>query len=123
MRALRPSRPSVDRIRIVLVTARPILESIVLAALASETAVEVVGTFSRLEEMETFLSERAVELAIVDVGTESDSRVEARLLHKFPRLRLLAIGGDGRTATLHELRPHATPLGEISPERLRQAIR
>lgn len=112
-----------DRAHIVLATSRPILESIVLAALAAEPAVEVVATFSTLEAMEAFLTDRSVELAIVDVGDESNGGPESRLLRKFPGLRVLAIAGDGRTATLHELRPHAIPLGEISPERLRRAIR
>jgi DNA-binding NarL/FixJ family response regulator len=112
-----------DRADVVLVTARPILESIVLAALASEPDVRVVGTVPSLRALEMFLTGRGADLAIVDVGDRSAYEIGAQLLSRFPGLRVLTIAGDGRTATLHELRPHAVPLGEISPERLRQAIR
>ena len=38
------------------------------------------------------------------------------MLYRFPRARVLALSGDARRAFLYELRPHRTPLGELSRE-------
>jgi hypothetical protein len=45
-----------------------------------------------------------------------------RLLDDHPRLKVLALEGDGRSGSIWELRPHRIPLGELSPRRLVQAI-
>lgn len=46
-----------------------------------------------------------------------------QLLLSRPSLKVLAIANEGRNGTLHEMRPQHIPLGEISAETLRDAIR
>jgi len=45
------------------------------------------------------------------------------ILEGHPRLRVLVVVEDGREATLYELRPTRTPLGEVSPRTIVEAIR
>jgi hypothetical protein len=45
------------------------------------------------------------------------------VLDERPRLRVLTVVEDGREATLYELRPTRTPLGEVSPQTIVEAIR
>jgi hypothetical protein len=45
------------------------------------------------------------------------------LLLSRPGLKVVALTDDGKNGTLHEMRPHYFPLGEISAETLREAIR
>ena len=40
-----------------------------------------------------------------------------------PLLRVLGVVGEGRQTFVYELRPHRTPLGELSPEELLAAVR
>jgi DNA-binding NarL/FixJ family response regulator len=40
-----------------------------------------------------------------------------------PLLRVLGVMGEGRQTFVYELRPHRTPLGELSPEELVAAVR
>ena len=45
------------------------------------------------------------------------------LLYGHPRLRIIAITGEGRTGVLHELVPRASSARDLSPEALLSAIR
>jgi hypothetical protein len=38
-------------------------------------------------------------------------------------VKILAVTGDGRQAVIYELRAHAIPVGEVSPQGLVKAIR
>jgi hypothetical protein len=63
--------------------------------------------------------------ADVVVGADSqfpDAAVSA-LLDEFPRVRVFTLTSDARMAWLSELRPERVALGEVSPERLAEAIR
>lgn len=40
-----------------------------------------------------------------------------------PLLRVLGVMGEGRQTFVYELRPHRTPLGELSPQELVAAVR
>ena len=59
----------------------------------------------------------------VIAGADYDFAEVARVLDERPRLRVLAVAGHGREAFLYELRPTRTPLGEVSPRAIVEAIR
>ena len=46
-----------------------------------------------------------------------------RMLARYPASRIVALRGDASRAFLYEMRPHCTPLGELSPQTLRDAVR
>ncbi len=55
-------------------------------------------------------------------GGENDVSIRS-LLSEHPRLRLIAICGDGRQSFVWMMRPHRTPLGELSRATLLAGIR
>jgi hypothetical protein len=74
--------------------------------------------------------------SLIDVVDEHDADVvlfghrsprlprECReLLEARPLVKLMLVSAEGRRTTLHELRPHREPLGEVSPVELVEAIR
>lgn len=98
-----------------------ILRDIVVQAVADEPDLDVVV----LEEHGTALRQ-AVESSEADfviAGADYDFREVAQVLEDRPRLRVLAVAGHGREAFLYELRPTRTPLGEVSPRTIVEAIR
>jgi len=62
----------------------------------------------------------ALVLAIVATGF---TEVEEALLAAHPRLRLVGIESDGRTALLMQLRPHREKLTDFSPQALIELLR
>jgi hypothetical protein len=50
-------------------------------------------------------------------------RICRELMAANPRVKVLAVAGDGRRVFLHELRPQTVALGEVSPAGLIDAIR
>ncbi len=96
-----------------------ILREIIEQAVADEPDMEIV------EAGDVPLGQ-AVESSMADfviAGADYDFGEVARALDVRPRLRVLAVSGDGREAFLYELRPTRTPLGEVSPRRIVDAIR
>jgi hypothetical protein len=72
----------------------------------------------------------ALALAVRDSGADvvvgADSQFPGAavcaLLDEFPRIRVFTLTSDARMAWLSELRPERVALGEVSPERLAEAI-
>jgi hypothetical protein len=60
---------------------------------------------------------------LVGEDATRDSREYTELLLSRPRLKVLVIANEGKNGTLLEMRPQHIPLGEISAETLRDAIR
>lgn len=96
-----------------------VLRDIVVHAVAGEPDLEIVegqgGTLGQ-----TVASSGA---DFVIAGADYDFAEVARALDERPRLRVLAVAGHGREAFLYELRPTRTPLGEVSPRAIVEAIR
>ncbi len=69
-----------------------------------------------------------LEISGPNVLFMSCARAEARakaqtILERHPKVRVIALTGNGREATLYELRPHEKPMGIMSPETLIKTIR
>jgi DNA-binding NarL/FixJ family response regulator len=105
--------------RIVLVDMPRVLRDIVVAALVDEPDLEIVGGQGGTLG-QTVASSQA---DFVIAGADYDFAEVARVLDERPRLRVLAVAGHGREAFLYELRPTRTPLGEVSPRAIVEAIR
>jgi hypothetical protein len=69
----------------------------------------------------------AVRDAAADVVVGAESQLPeadvCAVLDGFPRVRVFTLTTDARMAWLCELRPERVALGEVSPERLAEAIR
>jgi DNA-binding NarL/FixJ family response regulator len=109
-------------VNVVLVGVTGLVADIVKAAL-DEPDVDVIGEFC----IEPFVVEEIADTPIDVVVLAADEDVESStvpaLLAQQPRMKVLAIRDDGRTASLFELRPVETMLGSLSPELLLQAVR
>lgn len=96
-----------------------ILREIIEQAVADEPDMEIVdaGDVPLREAVESSKAD------FVIAGADYNFAEVARVLDERPRLRVLAVAGDGREAFLYELRPTRTPLGEVSPRTIVDAIR
>jgi hypothetical protein len=62
-------------------------------------------------------------VVILSVGSGTQAGAARAFLRRFPDCRVLMLAGESCSASLHELRPHESPVGELSPRRLLQIIR
>jgi DNA-binding NarL/FixJ family response regulator len=110
-----------DRTRIVLIDMPRMLREIIREVVAAEPGAEVVAEFGEpVDLVPAVLAHRA---GFVILGADLAAGEVARLLDELPRTRVLGVADDGGQSFLYELRPHMVELGEISPERLLEAIR
>src|SRR3954464_10542567 len=100
------------------------LHDIVHAPLAPEGGIVLVGDGSHEDESLDHVVE-AADPAVVVLGSGHPSAADEcrELLSLHSRLQLLALDDDGAQQFLVEMRPKATPLGELSPSTLVSAIR
>lgn len=113
--------PLVNPVKVLLVGMSAMLRDLVKAILATESTVKVIG---ELEEPGSYKRESGIEADAVVLGL-SDSELPdfgRRLLTAHPDTKFLGISSDGRKGFLYELRPHAIPLGELSPTVLVNAL-
>jgi chemotaxis response regulator CheB len=111
-----------DRIRVVLVELTGLTRDVVKGILGEAPDIELVGEVS----MRDFSRPDAAAHADVAI-LAGDGGVLRRRAHELlkarPRLRVLAVAQGGREGSLYELRPHRTPLGELSSRVLLNAVR
>jgi hypothetical protein len=62
-------------------------------------------------------------VVIVGQGADDEQETYAPLLYRRPRLRIIAVAGDGSIGLLYELLPQRIALGEMSADALGNAIR
>ena len=103
---------SSDRIRVALLGLTGIAADIVRDSLASAEDIELVGGPSH-----------PADVAVVGLRDDAPADAPVALLREYPLLKVLAVSGEGREASLYELRGHRTGLGEVSPETLLEAVR
>jgi hypothetical protein len=98
------------------------LRDIVQAILATEPDIQLRASGTRPGEGDDSEALHDVDVAIVAADEMASVDYET-LLYAHPRLRLVAIVGDGRSAVVYELHPTRVELGEFSREVLIDAIR
>lgn len=111
-----------DRIRVVLVDLAGLTREIVEGILAGAPDIEVIGEVSMRDFGGPGDPVRADVAILAGDGGVLTQRAH-ELLKIRPLLRILAVGQGGREGSLYELRPHRTPLGELSSHVLLDAVR
>jgi chemotaxis response regulator CheB len=111
-----------DGIRVVLVELTGLTRDVVKGILAEAPDIELIGEVSVWEFGRPGAPVRA-DVAILAGETASLTDRAHELLELRPRLRILAVAHGGREGSLYELRPHRTPLGELSAHVLLDAVR
>lgn len=116
------------RVRVVLANMPRLLHDIVHSMLTSELDIEIAESPVRelQGEFTAELTSERVRGADVVIVTEREftqtTRYDALLIAN-PKLRVVAVSGDGRNADLYEMRPCRIALGELSAATLADAVR
>ena len=111
-----------EPIKIVLVDMPRMLREIVSQVVAAQPDMEIVRELEAPTRLTQAVDGIGAEFVIAGGDALTPDDVDA-LLETHPRMKVLAVAGDGRDAFLYELRPQRVPLGEVSPHTLLEAIR
>jgi DNA-binding NarL/FixJ family response regulator len=101
----------------------PILRDIVKGIVAGEAGLTVVDEVAEGDDLVAATRASDADFVIAGLRDGELSPACVDLLAQNSRVRLLAVSGDGRSASLYALRPEVQALGELSPRRLVWAIR
>jgi DNA-binding NarL/FixJ family response regulator len=97
------------------------LREIIERAVAGQPDMELVETLPH-DQMRVETLMRTGTDVVISAGEHGSDTVR-QVLEELPRLKVLVVSGDGRDTALYELRPTRTPLGEVSPQTIVDAIR
>jgi DNA-binding NarL/FixJ family response regulator len=110
-------------IRVLIGNLPGVLAEVVSRLLESEADIEVVG---RSRDDSTLLDDARgsrPHVVILSLADAELPRVGEALLSNEPRLRVLGVVADDGRGFLYEMRPHRSPLGDLSPSALVTALR
>lgn len=107
--------------KIVLVDLPRITREIVEQAVGAEPDMVIVDGFDAPASLLDAVERGEPDFVIS--GRDYEFAEVCAVLDERPHLHVLAVVDDGREATLYELRPTRTPLGEVSPQTIVEAIR
>src|SRR5438876_12063609 len=99
------------------------LSDILADVLSAEPDMEVVGVLSSRGKLRATVAETRADVVVLALGDSRLPKDCERLLRAHPRLRVLGVTSEGRRGCLFGLRPLKASLGELSPQRLVNAIR
>jgi hypothetical protein len=110
--------------RLLLARVPPLLADIVRDALADETGVESVDTASGdLEALSASVARTGAQVVLAEGGEARIPDDLLELMYRHPRLKLLLVAPDGRTAALWRLVPERRALAAAVPRALAEAVR
>lgn len=109
-------------IRVVIANMPRLLHDIVHSVLSAESDIEIAEASVSPKDIQAPDMLRNTDVVIVAEPALSNADYEW-VLYQHPRLRVVAIAGDGRAAALYELRPSRVALGDLSPRTLVDAVR
>ena len=104
-----------SKVRVAIVQLPRLLEEVLVAMLARASDIEIVND-------EVAQPGDAVDVLIMGLDQAKEVRVHELLLAR-PSMRVLGVAANGRRITFYELRPHRTPLGELSADGLVSLVR
>jgi DNA-binding NarL/FixJ family response regulator len=104
--------------RILLVALPRMLEEIV-SHILSQRGLEVAGTARKVDGLPRKVARARPDVVVLG---EDDPPLAAALLEQSPRLKVLAITGEGQDWWLYGLSPERTRLGALSPARLVRVV-
>jgi hypothetical protein len=111
------------QIRILLARMPEMLCDVLGHIVTSEPDMVLAGQIIGDEDLLAAVQRTRANVVVAQQDTDDEREKYASLLLRRPRLRLVAIAGDGRTGLLYELRPQRVALGKMSADTLRKSIR
>ena len=111
------------RIGVVVAPSRSVLGELVTRTLRTAPDIEVLAEASSVMTLLAVVREQRPQVVVLDLHDASTLPAYLDVLVAFPRVVILAIVDDGRNASLYEMRPRETRIGELGPRELIAAIR
>ncbi len=111
-----------EQIRIVLIDMPRMLSEIVERVLVDVREAAIVAKVSQPADLVSALDEARADLAIAGPSVADEPSL-LELVTARPRMKALAVVGDGERAVLYDLAPRRIPLGELSAGVLLAALR
>lgn len=99
------------------------LRDIVERAVGTRPDMEVVERVEGRDALAAAVDRTPVDVAILYLADQLELPSYDAMLFDHPRIRLLALTGDGRAAAMYALRPQLDPVRVVSPNGLVDAIR
>lgn len=109
--------------RLILARVPPLLADIVRDALAGEAEVERVDPADGLDRLSERVARTGAGVVLAEGGEAQIPHDLLELMYRHPRLKLLLLGADGRTAALWRLVPTRLALDGATPHALAEAVR
>lgn len=110
-------------IGVVVAPSHSVLGELVTRTLRAAPDIEVLGEASSVTTLLATVREKRPQVVVLDLHDASMLPPYLDVLVAFPRVVILAIVDDGRNASLYEMRPRETRIGELGPRELIAAIR
>jgi DNA-binding NarL/FixJ family response regulator len=110
-------------IRILLADVTGMLRDILAGVIESEASMRLVGVVERRAEVADAVATREPHIVLVGLENGVLPAQWVEVFRRFPHVKVLAIEQHGKQASLFELRPVRTLLGEASPTALVAWIR
>lgn len=112
-----------QQIRVVTAELPQILSDIIGTVFESAGDIHMVGHATSRAELLELAQQLHPDVVILGMADSVPTALSWDLYASDPLLRVLGVVGDGRQTFVYELRPHRTPLGELSPDALVAAVR
>ena len=111
-----------EQIRIALIDMRPLLSDLIERVLADVPQAAIVAKVNEPVDLAAVLDEARPDLAIAGASAADEPRL-LELVAARPRMKALAVVGEGEHAVLYDLAPQRTPPAVLSSVTLLEAIR
>ncbi len=112
-----------ESIRVVLVHMPGMLRDILRNAVAGQPDMTVAGEIAELDRLAPMMQTAAPHVVIIGAEDGDLPPFLHRVMQASPRLKILVVAADGREVVLHELRPNAIPVRDVSAEGILREIR
>ncbi len=119
-----PRKGDVEKIGVLLVQGQiGILSDIVRDVLEAHPSVSVVATIDDSANISDAVTRSGCDAVVWMLDASEPTKLPEDLLRRHPSLRIVAVDGSGERGSLWLMRPHRTPLGMLSPERIVAELR
>ena len=112
-----------QELHVALIDMSPMLREILHGLLDRQSDMHIVAEYEHLPPLSEPVEREGADVVVFGDGSPRLEDECRELLDAHPRVKLFVVGGDGRMATLYELRPNREPLGEVAPDELLAAMR
>jgi len=115
------------RMRVLIVNVPRMLRDMLKALIHQEQDAEIVGerfgTVGSLDQLQEAITEASPDVLVLGCDQRARVGLEERLLSNFPKLRVVALEGEGRTAVVYRQRTEKLKIDEVSPDVLLHAVK